>query len=255
MNRVITIANRKGGIGKTTTTTSMASCLRQKNFRVLMIDLDSQCNLSSNVNADVKKKTVLDVLLRKCKASDAIQATSICDIIPGSLELSKINDSLANKTGREYRLLESLFDVKDDYDYCIIDTPPELALATTNALTASDQLIIPTTAESFSLDGIEQLYSSVKDVWSYTNKDLQIAGILITLYNSRAVLSKAMRKDLEQIAYKINTKLYKQTIRRGIAIAEAQTKMIDLFEYAPNSDVAKDYATWVEEYLEDEKNA
>ena len=246
MNRVITIANRKGGIGKTTTTTSMASCLRQKNFRVLMIDLDSQCNLSSNVNADVKGKTILDVLLRKCKASDAVQ---------GSLELSKINDALANKTGREYRLLESLFDVKDDYDYCIIDTPPELALATTNALTASDQLIIPTTAESFSLDGIEQLYNSVKDVWSYTNKDLQIAGILITLYNSRAVLSKAMRNDLEKIAYKIDTKLYRTTIRRGIAIAEAQTKMVDLFTYAKNSDVAKDYAAWVEEYLEDEKNA
>ena len=255
MNKVITIANRKGGIGKTTTTASMASYLKKKNFRVLMIDLDSQCNLSSNVNADVKGLTILDVLLRKGRASEAVQSTPICDIIPGSLELNKINDALANKTGREYRLLESLFDIKDDYDYCIIDTPPELALATTNALTASDQLIIPTTAERFSLDGIEQLYNSVKDVWSYTNKDLQIAGILITLYNSRAVLSKAMRNDLEKIAYKIDTKLYRTTIRRGIAIAEAQTKMVDLFTYAKNSDVAKDYAAWVEEYLEDEKNA
>ena len=255
MKKVITIANRKGGIGKTTTAASMASYLKQKNFRVLMVDLDSQCNLSSNVNADVRGKTILDVLLKKSRASKVVQATPICDILPGSLELSKINDALANKTGREYRLLESLFDVKDDYDYCIIDTPPELALATTNALTASDQLIIPTTAESFSLDGIEQLYSSVKDVWSYTNKDLKIAGILITLYNSRAVLSKAMRKDLEDIARKINTKLYNQTIRRGIAIAEAQTKMVDLFTYAGSSEVAKDYAAWVEEYLEDEKNA
>ena len=251
MRKVITIANRKGGIGKTTTVAAMASCLQRKNFRVLIIDMDSQCNLSSNVNADVRGKNILDVLLKRSKASSVIQPSVICDIIPGSLELGKINDALSNKTGREYRLLESLFDIKDDYDYCIIDTPPELALATTNALTASDQLIIPTNAESFALDGIEQLYNSVRDIWAYTNKELEIAGILITLFNSRTLLSKAMQQDLEKIAQKMDTKLFKHTIRRSVTVPEAQTKSQDLFDYAADSPVSKDYADWVDEYLED----
>lgn len=249
MIKVISVANRKGGVGKTTTAAAMASCLKEKKFRVLLIDLDSQCNLSSNVGAGVYDKNILDVFLGKTKTKDAITGSNICDIIPGSLDFGKVNDALGNKTGREYRLLESLVSIIDDYDYCILDTPPELGLATTNALTASDDLIIPTTAESFALDGVAQLYDSVQDIIKYTNKDLRIAGLLMTLYNNRVVLSRNMHDELEKMAKKMGTKVYQQSIRRSISVAEAQQGATDLFEYASNSTAAKDYKAWVEEYL------
>lgn len=249
MKKVISIANRKGGVGKTTTAAAMASCLQKKNFNVLLIDLDSQCNLSSNVGADVYGKTILDVFLGKSKTKDTIRPSSICDIIPGSLDFGKINDALGNKTGREYRLLENLVSISSDYDFVICDTPPELGLATTNALTASDDVIIPTTAESFALDGVAQLYDSIQDVWKYTNHDLRIAGILITLYNSRAVLSRNMHDELEKMAKKMDTKVFKQTIRRSISVAEAQQEAQDLLEYAKNATATNDYEAWIDEYL------
>lgn len=250
MKKVITIGNRKGGVGKTTTAAVMASCLQKKNFRVLLVDLDSQCNLSSNVGVNVYGKTILDVFKGKSKTKDAIVPSRVCDIIPGSLDFGKINDELNNKTGREYRLLENLICINEDYDYIILDTPPELGLATTNALTASDQLIIPTTAESFSLDGIAQLYDSVQDIWKYTNRDLEISGILITLYNSRTVLSRAIRDELEKMAKKMDTKVFKQTIRRSISVAEAQQNATDLLSYAKDATSTKDYEAFVDEYLE-----
>lgn len=251
MKKVITIGNRKGGVGKTTTVAAIASCLQKKNFQVLLIDLDSQCNLSSNVGVDVYGKTILDVFKGKVKTKDAIIPGKICDIIPGSLDFGKINDELNNKTGREYRLIESLVSINEDYDYVIIDTPPELGLATTNALTASDQLIIPTTAESFSLDGIAQLYDSVHDVWKYTNKDLEISGILVTLYNNRAVLSRSMHDELEKMAEKMETKVFNRAIRRSISVAEAQQNAEDLLSYAKDATATKDYEAFVNEYLED----
>ncbi|MDY3296765.1 ParA family protein [Selenomonas sp.] len=250
MQKIITVANRKGGVGKTTTAAAMASCLKKKGFRVLLVDLDSQCNLSSNVGADVRGKNVLDVFLRKAKTKDTIQQSSICDIIAGSLDFGKINDALGNKTGREYRLIEGLVSIKDDYDFCIIDTPPELGIATTNAMTASDDLIIPTTAESFSLDGVSQLYENVQEVWQYTNQDMKIAGILVTLYNNRAILAKNMREELVKMADEMNTKVFKQTIRRSISVAEAQQKEKDLLEYAGSATATQDYEAWIEEYLE-----
>ncbi len=250
MKKIISIANRKGGVGKTTTCAAMASCLQKKKFRVLLADLDSQCNLSSNVGANVYGKTILDVFLGKSKTKDAITSSQVCDIIPGSLDFGKVNDALGNKTGREYRLIESLVSIADDYDYVILDTPPELGLATTNALTASDQLIVPTTAESFALDGVAQLYDSIKDVWKYTNHELKIAGILVTLFNNRAVLSRNMHDELKKMAVKMDTKVFKQTIRRSISVAEAQQGVQDLFAYARNSTAAQDYEAWIDEYLE-----
>lgn len=250
--KVITIANRKGGIGKTTTAAALASCLQQKNYSVLLVDMDSQCNLSSNLGASISQKTILDVMLNNVKAEEAVQASAVCDIIPGSLEFGKINDALGNKTGREYRLLESLVQIKDDYDFCVIDTPPEIALATTNALTASDEVIIPTTAETFSLDGVSQLYSSIRDIWRYTNKSLKIAGILVTQFNSRTLLSKAMLEELSKMAEQMDTVVFENTIRRSIAVAEAQSLIKDLFTYNKRSTAAADYMKWVDEYLKEE---
>ena len=249
--KVITIANRKGGIGKTTTAAALASCFGQKNFSVLLVDMDSQCNLSSNVGAPVNEKTILDVMLGKAKIQNAIKPSSICDIIPGSLEFGKINDALGYKTGREYKLLEALITIRDNYDFCIIDTPPEISLATTNALTASDEVIIPSTAETFSLDGVSQLYATIKDIWRYTNKNLKIAGILVTLFNSRTVLSRSMVEELDKMAEGMNTIVYDTKISRSIAVAEAQTLTQDLFTYKGNSKAAEEYMKWTEEYLKE----
>lgn len=252
MKRIITVANRKGGVGKTTTVAAMASCLARLGYRVLVVDLDSQCNLSSNLGADVKKKNILDVMLLKCRTIEAIQAVAGFDIIAGSLEFGKINDALGNKTGREYRLLECLVPIKDVYDFCILDTPPELGLATANALTASDDVVITTTAESFSLDGVAQLYQSIRDIRRYTNNNLYVAGILVTIYNPRTLLSKSMVAELESMAVSMKCKLYKTTIRRSVAVAEAQNEEKDLFVYSGKSTTAKDYKKWVDEYLNNE---
>jgi len=250
MKKIITIGNRKGGVGKTTTAAAVASCLKADGERVLLVDLDSQCNLSSNVGADASRTSILNVLLDGVHAKDAIQPSCICDIIPGSLEFGKIEDALGKKTGREFRLIESLVPLKDDYDYCVLDTPPNLGIATTNALTASDDLIIPTIAESFALDGVAQLYDSIQEVRHYTNKTLRIAGILVTLYNGRAILSRNMYDELEKMASSMGTKVFKQTIRRSINVAEAQQSSKDLFDYAANSNAAQDYKAFVNEYLE-----
>ena len=151
--------------------------------------------------------------------------------------------------GREYLLKEILEPVKDNYDFIVIDTPPTLGILTINALTTSNDVIIPMGADIYSLQGLGQLYNTIENVKKYCNKDLTIKGLLLTKYNARTVLSKDLKDTIESKAQEINSKLFKTVIREGIAIKEAQTLQDNIFSTAPTSKPAADYEAFIKEYL------
>lgn len=246
--QTISIVNRKGGVGKTATAHALGAGVSLKGYKVLFIDLDSQCNLSFDLGAKTAPLTALEVLTGSAKAEEAIQHTQGGDIISGSPALAGA-DMTIEGTGKEYRLKEALEPLQSVYDYIIIDTPPALGVLTINALTASDRAIIPAQAEVYSLQGIGLLYEAIQAVKKYTNRSLIVEGVLITRYNGRAILSKDMKSNLEEIAQSLNTKVFQTPIRECISIKEAQAMQSDIFSYAPRSNASADYKALVEEIL------
>lgn len=158
-------------------------------------------------------------------------------------------DAFIADTGKEYRLKEALESIKGRYDYIIVDTPPALGILTVNALTACDSVIIPAQADIYSLQGIEQLAETMKPVKKYCNPALRIEGILLTRYSPRSVLSREVAELAEQLAAKLNTKLFKATIREAIAVKEAQISQQSLYSYAPKAKVTEDYTALIDELI------
>jgi chromosome partitioning protein len=245
---VTAIINRKGGVGKTATAHNLGAGLQRKKNKVLYIDLDSQTNLTYTMDADVNGLTIQDVIEDGADINEAIQHTAQGDIIPGAPGLATA-DSTLTATGKEYRLKEALDGLKAKYDYIIIDTPAQLGILTVNALTAATNAIIPVQAEIYSLQGIGLLNETIEAVKKYTNPLLYIKGILTTRYNKRAVISRDMQSNLEDLAKKLYTTCYKTPIRECTAIKEAQAMQTDIFSYAPKSNAAADYTAFVKEYL------
>ena len=252
MNQIISIINQKGGVGKSTTSQSLAAGLSIKGFKVLLIDMDSQGNLSFSVGANKQGISVLEILKKEVPAEESIQHIGTIDIIPASISLAGADMQLT-EMGKEYRLKEAIEPVKKRYDYIIIDTPPALGILTINALTASDSVIIPAQADIYSIDAIGQLYSTIRAVKQYTNRDLSITGILLTRFSDRTVLSRDLANMIQNTAEQLGTRLFDSTIREAIAIKEAQVSQSDIFAYAPKSKVADDYMRFVDEFLSFEK--
>lgn len=252
MTEIITIANRRGGVGKTATAHALGAGLAYRGYKVLFIDLDSQCNLTYDLGIEEATLSSLDVLLGDAPASEAIVSSSLgeytVDVIPASPSLATADKKIDGE-GRAYRLREELQPIAKKYDYIIIDTPPALGVLTVNALTASNKLIIPAQAEIHSLQGIAQLYDSVATVKKYTNKKLKIEGILLTRYNSRSVISRDMRENLEATAEELKTKVFSTPIRECTAIKEAQATQTDIYSYSPRCNASYDYTALVEELL------
>jgi len=249
--KIITVTNQKGGAGKTTTAATLAAGLSLKGFKTLLIDLDPQGNLTYTAGAKTGGATALGVLTGEVKPEDAIQHTGGGDIIASSKALSGA-DAFIKDTGKEYRLKEALESLQGAYDFCIVDTPPALGILTINALTACDSVIIPAQADIYSLQGVEQLAETIKPVKKYCNPSLQIAGILLTRYSPRSILSRDVAELAEQLAAKLGTRLFKTTIREAIAVKEAQISKRTLYEYAPKAKVTEDYTALIEELLEKE---
>lgn len=250
MKQIIAITNQKGGVGKSTTAQALGAGYRQKGFRVLFVDLDAQGNLSYTLGATAGGNTILEVLSKEVRASQAIQQTPSGDLIPYSPGLSGA-DLLLGQTGKEYRLKEALQPIEDRYDYIILDTPPALGILTVNALTASTWVIIPAQADTYSLQGIGQLYSTIEAVRQYCNPSLIIRGILLTRHSTRTIISRDIADLMEEAAEKIGTTLFTTTIRQNVAVKEAQSYRQDIFSYAPKSNAAADYKNLIEE-LEEE---
>lgn len=248
MQEIISIINQKGGVGKSTTAQALGAGLILKGFKVLLIDLDAQGNLSYTAGADITGLTVIDVLEQRTSPEQAIQRTAQGDIIPASPSLAGA-DMLLTQTGKEYRLKEAIEPLKSMYDYFIIDTPPALGILTINALTACTGVIIPAQADIYSLQGIGQLYHTIKTVKQYCNPDLKIKGILLTRHNNRTVLSRDMAEMIEETAKQLNTIVYKTTIRETVTVKEAQASRTDLYSYSPKSNAAADYTAFIEEVI------
>lgn len=245
---IISVINRKGGVGKTATAHALGAGLMRKGYKVLFIDLDSQANLTFSIGADFNKVSIYEVLTGKATAQEAIQHAPGGDVITASYELSTADMTLT-ETGKEYKLKEALESIQSNYDYIVIDTPAQLGTLTINALTASTSAIIPVQAEIYSIQGIGQLLDTITSVKKYCNRDLFIKGILVTRYNARAIISRDMLNSLEDIAERLNTKVYKAQIRECVAIKEAQASKTDIFSYSSGSNAALDYESFVNEFL------
>jgi chromosome partitioning protein len=248
----IAISNQKGGVGKSTTCNAVGAGLFHKGYKVLYVDLDAQGNLSFSMNANNRAITSLEVLTGTATAEEAIVHTPQGDLIPASPALGSA-DTILKDTGKEYRLLEALEPIKENYDYILLDCPPALGILTVNALTACKEILIPAQADVYSLQGIGQLAQTIATVKKYCNRDLAIKGTVVTRFNGRAVLARDMTELLEATAEQLHTKLYKTKIRECIQIKEAQAKQIDIFTYSPKSNATEDYTALVEEILEEEK--
>ena len=248
----IAIVNRRGGVGKTATAHALGAGLRRKGYKVLLIDLDSQTNLTYDAGAKAGQLSAMDILTGSAAIGEAIIETPQGDILPASPALAGA-DLVITETGKEYRLKEALAPISGNYDFAIIDTPPALGTITTNALTAASAAIIPAQAEIHSLQGIGLLNETITAVRKYTNPALAVDGILLTRYNGRAVISKDMRDNLQAIAAALQTRLYKTPIRECVSIKEAQARQQDIFTYAPRSNAAKDYEAFINDFLQGRK--
>ena len=248
MKKIVSIINQKGGVGKSTTAESLAAGLSLRGYKTLAVDLDAQGNLTYTFGADNTGATVLEVLTGDATAAEAIKRTQSCDVLPANKALAGA-DAYIKETGKEYRLKEALENVADQYDYIIIDTPPALGILTVNALTACQSVIIPSQADIYSIQGIEQLSETMKPVKKYCNPGLEIEGILLTRYSARSVLSREVADMLEELAAKLGTKLFKTKIREAIAVKEAQISQQSLFEYSPKAKPTEDYNALIDELI------
>lgn len=248
---VIAVINQKGGVGKSTTALAIGAGLSLKGFSVLYIDLDAQGNLSYTLRASIQGYNAMGVLQRPETIKEEIQHTGGADIIASSTALAGA-DTLLTETGKEYRLREALELIKNDYDYCIIDTPPALGILTVNALTACNGAIIPAQADIYSLQGITQLNSTIETVKKYCNPALTIMGIVLTRFSSRAIITREVTELIEQTAQSLNTKVYNTKIRECTALKEAQAMKDNIFAYAPKSNATADYKALIDEILREE---
>lgn len=248
MTKVIAFTNQKGGTGKSTTALIVGQGLALHNKKILLIDLDAQQNLTYSSGVTAKEKGIMEVLVKKNKITEVIQQINSTDIIPATDNLSGA-DIVLNQIGKEYKLRESLEEIKTKYDYILIDTPPALSILTINALVACNLIVIPAQADIYSLQGISQLSKTINTVKQYCNHSIKIDGILLTRFNNRAILSKDMSDIIENIAKNLKTKLYKTRIRECITIKEAQAKKESIFFYAPTSNATIDYNNFIKELI------
>lgn len=254
MTRITTIINQKGGVGKTTTAHALATGLNHRGYHALVVDADPQGNISYTMQADTNLAGLYDAMKNGASARDVIQHTEQGDIIPSSLDLAAA-DLEFTQTGREYLMREMLEDVTGSasaYTHVIIDSPPTLGIMTINALTASSDIIIPVGADIFSLQGLQQLLSTVAKVKKYSNPALEIAGILITRKGARAIATRQLIEAIEERASAMRAHLYRATIREGIAIKEAQIMQSSIFDTHATAKATADYSAFIGEYLEQE---
>lgn len=245
------IINQRGGIGKTTTAAALAAGLQARGYSTLLIDLDAQCNLSYTLGAEHSSPTIYEVLTGAARTEAAIHSTAQGDIIPSSPNMATA-DTAITETGKEYKLKEALTTLKGKYRYIVIDTPPALGIATINALTAANAVIIPAQAEAFSLQGIGRVYTTIETVKKYCNPELITEGILITRYESNTTLGKIEAEQAEQTAEAMRTKVFKSKIRACNGIREAQATRTSIFDYKPTAKVKNavaDYDAFIDELL------
>lgn len=248
--KVITIANHKGGVGKTTSTASIGVALSIIGKRVLLIDLDAQQNLSFTMTQTEDPETsVYDSLVNDIPLP-VVNVRENLDLVPASLELARAEIDMATKIAREGILRSLLEEHLDKYDYVLIDCPPSLGIVTTNALVASDKLYIPLTAEALPLKGLTMLDDVVGEVKRRVNPELELGAVFFTRYNNRKLNKEVVNLILERYGDKV----LRTKIRENISLAEMPLSGQSIFEYDPKSNGASDYMQMAEEIIEMEEN-
>ncbi len=251
MGKIIAVANQKGGVGKTTTSVNLAAGLAYLHKKVLLVDFDPQGNASQGIGAKKKQnqKTVYDVLLGNESVKDVVVSLKIppMDVVTANINLSGADLEMAEfKVGREKLLYNKLIEVKDDYDYIIIDCPPSLGLLNTNALTAADSVIIPVQCEYYALEGLTQLLSTIRLVQRMFNPKLTIEGVLLTMFDIRTKLSIEVQQEVRKY---FKERVYKSYIPRNVKLSEAPGCEKSIFDYEIKSEGAKAYASLAREVI------
>ncbi len=239
--RKIAFTNQKGGVGKTTTTINTGAGLSKIGYKVLLIDMDPQANLTYSLKIHSRKlnRNIYHVLSGKAKVEDIIVHHNGFDILPASIDLSGAEMELVNQPAREHILREALESANLDYDFILLDCPPNLGLLTLNSFTAADELIIVLQTEYLALHGLSKLIQLIKIVQKRLNPELKMAGIVCTLFDNRKKLN---REVVEHIRDYFGKKVFKTVIRDNVALAEAPSHHKTIFDYDGESHGAKDYA-------------
>lgn len=252
------VANQKGGIGKSTTATCLASELQHKGYKVLLVDADQQGNSTDTYRAKIQgEATLYDALLdeNRIPLEEAVQHTECGDIVASDPLLREADKRLTTDVEGLYRMADAIEELakKRLYDFCIIDTAPALNALTHSMLVAADKVIVPLDASRYSLQGLAQLNESIMAIQRRQNPRLEIAGLLLVRYNPRTLLSKEVREALQTIATEMDTRVFETTIRESNKVREAQAMRVPLREHARNSTAQLDYEAFTEELLKGER--
>jgi chromosome partitioning protein len=254
MGKIIAIANQKGGVGKTTTSVNLSASLGVLEKKVLLIDADPQANATSGFGLNVEEIELgtYQVLEHSCKISETIIKTSSpnVDLVPAHIDLVAIEIELVDKEDREYMLKIALEEVKDQYDYIIIDCAPSLGLLTLNSLTAANSVLIPIQCEYFALEGLGKLLNTIKSMQKVHNPDLDIEGLLLTMYDQRLRLSNQV---LDEVQKHFQDIVFKTIIQRNVKLSEAPSFGETIIQFDATSKGAENYLQLAEEILEKNK--
>ncbi|MGF6366763.1 chromosome partitioning protein [Aequitasia blattaphilus] len=250
MGKVMAIANQKGGVGKTTTAINLASCLAERGKKVLALDMDPQGNMSSGLGIDKNniEYTMYDLIVGESNLENTLikEALDYLDVLPSNVNLSAAEVELIGMEDKEFIVKEIIKEIRDDYDYIIIDCPPSLSMLTVNAMTTADSVIIPIQCEYYALEGLSQLMQTVELVTNRLNPDLKIEGILFTMYDSRTNLSMQV---VENVKENIEQPIYETIIPRNIRLAEAPSYGLPINLYDEKSAGALSYTKLAEEVI------
>lgn len=250
MGKVISIANQKGGVGKTTTAINLAASLAAIEHPTLVIDIDPQSNTTSGLGIDVKTVTnsVYEVMIGSTDTVDTIRSTELdfLDLVPAHINLVGAEIEMIDREDRERILDKAIGDLRDKYDFIIIDCPPSLGLLTINALTASDSIVIPVQCEYFALEGLGQLLNTIKIVRQHLNPDLDIEGVLLTMYDTRTRLSNQVAEEVKRY---FDDRVFKSVIARNIRLAEAPSFGKPALLYDSTSTGSKNYLSLAREII------